>query len=116
MRSVRGRMSPLRILYWIVHHSIRPTYVVGNGRAPQGVREGCELIGLRGWLRRTCLGTRHCRGKTGYSPFLSRGLATLVSRVSFCVESREAIFNMGLDHSKWRLKPQLIWGYMHTEY
>ena len=45
-----------------------------------------------------------------YSPFLSRGLATLVSRVSFCVECREAIFNMGLDHSKWRLKPQLIWG------
>jgi len=67
---------------------------------------------LRGWLRRTCSGSSHYRGKPETTLLFSRGLATLVSRVSFCVESREAIFNMGLDHSKWRLKPQLIWGYL----
>ena len=109
MRSVLELMSPLRKNFPVQNHSIRPMHGAGNGRAPReelGAIAPCRLEGVVAayMVRYQAL------SRQDYSPFLSRGLATLVSRVSFCVESREAIFNMGLDHSKWRLKPQLIWG------
>ena len=109
MRSVLELMSPLRKTVVLVHHSIRPTPGAGNGRATRGGHGADAAACLEGVVAAYMV-RYQALSRQDYSPFLSRGLATLVSRVSFCVESREAIFNMGLDHSKWRLKPQLIWG------
>ena len=112
MRSVLELMSPLRKIQPLAHHQTTSAAARSNGRAPREELGAHAPVVLEGVVAAYMV-RYQALSRQDYSPFLSRGLATLVSRVSFCVESREAIFNMGLDHSKWRLKPQLIWGYIY---